>query len=158
MPPDAKERKDRWLKRKAHFRGICNQIERRYRWYRQKDVALLEAAYDDKAKVTAAFNKNALVRLNAETEADFDLDAFEHEARWNDEHKRIEMHLRSTKPQTVQLGDATITFAKDETIHTESCHKYGPDGVVPLTDRYDHVKTWTDADDRFGIQFLAVRP
>lgn len=124
---------------------------------RQKEVALLEAAYDDAAKVTAAFNKNALVHLNAEAQADFDLDAFEHEARWNDEHKRIEMHLRSTKAQQVTLGDETIPFAEGETIHTESCHKYGPDGVVPLTDRFEHVKTWTDPEDRFGIQFLAVR-
>ncbi len=124
---------------------------------RRKDVAVLKAAYDDEAEVTAAFNKNALVRLNDEIGADFDLDAFEHEARWNEEHQRIEMHLRSTKAQDVALAGETIRFAADETIHTESCHKYGPEGVLPLTDRFELVKTWTDPQERFGLQFLAVR-
>ena len=118
---------------------------------------MLEAAYDDRQGVTSDFNKNALVRLNAEAGADFDLDAFEHVARWNDVGKRIEMHLRSTVDQTVQLGGTALAFAAGETIHTESCHKYGPDGVAPLTDRFDLVETWTDADDRFGVQFLTVR-
>ena len=124
---------------------------------RAKDPSILKAAYDDSQGVTAEFNKNALVRLNAEADADFELDAFQHVARWNEELQRIEMHLVSTKDQTVTLGDTTLTFAEGETIHTESCHKYGPDGVAPLAPGTELVRTWTDDQDRFGIQFLAVR-
>ncbi|MDF1700330.1 MAG: L-histidine N(alpha)-methyltransferase [Planctomycetota bacterium] len=124
---------------------------------RAKDPAVLEAAYDDSAGVTAEFNTNALHRLNAEAGADFALEHFEHLARWNPEYQRIEMHLRSLVDQVVHLGAHEITFAAGETIHTECCHKYGPEGVAGLTDRFDVVATWTDPEERFGIQFLEVR-
>lgn len=121
---------------------------------RRKDPAVLEAAYDDAAGITAAFNKNALRHLNDEIGADFDLEHFEHVARWNAVCSRIEMHLRSTTDQTVHLGEAAIHFDAGETIHTESCHKYGPEGIAPLAERFELVQTWTDADEQFGIQFL----
>ncbi|WP_395649941.1 ergothioneine biosynthesis protein EgtB [Brevundimonas sp.] len=89
-----------------------------------KDPGTLVAAYDDTQGVTAAFNKNLLVRANRELGADFDLSAFEHLALWNPVDARMEMHLRSTRDQRVRIGDATIDFMAGETIHTESSRKY----------------------------------
>ena len=96
--------------------------------------AVLVAAYDDGQGVTAAFNKNLLVRANAELGADFDLDAFEHVAVWNAAESRMEMHLRSTRDQNVRIGEATIRFAKGETIHTESSRKYTRASVIKLAE------------------------
>ena len=83
-------------------------------------------AYDDPAGVTAAFNRNLLARINRELNADFALRAFAHEARWNQKCRRIEMHLRSLKAQRVSIRAAglEIELRKDETIWTESCHKF----------------------------------
>ena len=89
-----------------------------------KDPETLIAAYDDAQGVTAAFNKNLLVRANRELGADFDLGAFDHVALWNPIDARMEMHLRSTRDQRVHIGDATVNFAQGETIHTESSRKY----------------------------------
>jgi dimethylhistidine N-methyltransferase len=99
-----------------------------------KAPELLVAAYDDAQGVTAAFNKNLLVRANAELGADFDLDAFEHLALWNAADSRMEMHLRSTRDQRVHIGDGTISFAKGETIHTESSRKYTRASVIKLAE------------------------
>lgn len=99
-----------------------------------KAPELLVAAYDDAQGVTAAFNKNLLVRANAELGADFDLDAFEHLALWNEAESRMEMHLRSTRDQRVTIGDIVIAFVKGETIHTESSRKYTQASVVRLAE------------------------
>jgi L-histidine N-alpha-methyltransferase len=100
----------------------------------EKPVAQLLAAYDDPLGITAAFNLNLLARLNRELDADFDLSRFRHLARYNPAARSIEMHLRSTCTQTVNLRAAglTITFREDETIWTESCHKYTPRDVRQL--------------------------
>lgn len=89
-----------------------------------KAVAELLAAYDDAEGVTAAFNRNMLVRLNRELGADFDIDLFSHEARWNQQQSRIEMHLVSLVPQTVQVAGQSVRFAKGESIHTENSYKF----------------------------------
>jgi len=89
-----------------------------------KDPAVLIAAYDDAQGVTAAFNKNVLVRANADLGANFDLDAFDHIAVWNGAESRMEMHLRSIRDQVVSLGEQRFGFAQGETIHTESSRKY----------------------------------
>jgi L-histidine Nalpha-methyltransferase len=93
-----------------------------------KPIPVMVAAYDDPAGVTAAFNKNILGRINRELGANFDLRKFEHEARWNERYRRIEMHLRSTADQTVELPGADLTVALEdgETIWTESSHKFKP--------------------------------
>ncbi len=92
----------------------------------RKDPDVLRAAYDDAAGVTAAFNKNLLVRINRELGGRFDLDRFRHLARWNAEASRIEMHLESTQSQEVAIDSLgqRIAFDVGETIHTESCIKY----------------------------------
>ena len=100
----------------------------------EKPVAQLLAAYDDPLGITAAFNLNLLARINRELDADFVLTQFRHLARYNPAARRIEMHLRSTRAQTVNLRAAgvTLTLQEDETIWTESCHKYAPEEVPRL--------------------------
>lgn len=97
-----------------------------------KDTDLLVRAYDDAAGVTAAFNLNILHRLNREIGADFDVDQFAHEARWNAEESRIEMHLVSKAAQTALIGTRMIRFAKGESIHTENCWKYTPESFTAI--------------------------
>ncbi|MDR9418058.1 L-histidine N(alpha)-methyltransferase [Gracilimonas sp.] len=120
-----------------------------------KDEETLIAAYDDKQGVTAEFNKNILRRINNELEADFDLDAFEHKAVFNEEKSRIEMHLVSITDQTVEILNSAIHFEKGETIHTENSHKYSLASFRKLTKGHFHpVKTWMDKDEMFAVQFL----
>jgi len=114
-------------------------------------------AYDDSQGVTAAFNLNVLRRLNLDLGTAFPLDGFRHEARWNEENGRIEMHLVSKTDQTVRLREIDVHFRAGESIRTECCHKYGPEGVADLADRFELVHTWTDAENRFGVQYLAVK-
>jgi L-histidine Nalpha-methyltransferase len=90
----------------------------------QKDPVVIEAAYNDKEGVTAAFNRNVLARANRELGTDFDLDAFRHRAFYNAVHGRIEMHLESLADQTVRLAETVIRFRAGETIHTEDSYKY----------------------------------
>jgi dimethylhistidine N-methyltransferase len=124
----------------------------------KKDKAILEAAYDDAQGVTAAFNMNLLVRLNAEFGSDFDLDSFRHKAMYNDDIGRIEMHLMSLKDQTVTLDGKSFKFAEGETIHTENSYKYGIEEFQALAGRagFTPVKVWTDADDLFSIHYLTA--
>jgi L-histidine Nalpha-methyltransferase len=97
-----------------------------------KPLSRMLLAYDDPAGVTAAFNKNLLARINRELNGDFALRSFAHEARWNQRYRRIEMHLRSLKAQRVAIRAASIEceMLKDETIWTESCHKFHA-GEIP---------------------------
>jgi L-histidine N-alpha-methyltransferase len=96
-----------------------------------KPVARMLLAYDDPAGVTAAFNRNLLARINRELDADFALRCFAHEARWDPGQRRVEMHLRSVKKQHVSIRGAAFAFelGKDETIWTESCHKFHADEI-----------------------------
>ena len=102
-----------------------------------KSVALQVLAYDDPAGVTAAFNLNLLARINRELGADFDLSCFRHEARWNSAERRMEMHLRSTRRQTVHVPAASLRFMldEDETIWTESSHKYKTEEIPEMAAR-----------------------
>jgi L-histidine N-alpha-methyltransferase len=102
----------------------------------KKDVAVLEAAYNDSAGVTAEFNKNLLNVLNRELGTDFDLDAFAHRAHWNEAAGRVEMHLVALSPQTVNVpGWRAVTFDQGETIHTEISTKYDEATVRELFDK-----------------------
>ncbi|MDP3370908.1 MAG: ergothioneine biosynthesis protein EgtB [Brevundimonas sp.] len=97
-----------------------------------KSPETLIAAYDDAAGVTAAFNRNLLVRANRELGAGFDVDSFAHRALWNAAASRMEMHLEATRDMTVQLDGRRIAFARGETIHTESSRKYTEASVREL--------------------------
>ena len=115
-------------------------------------------AYDDPAGVTAAFNKNLLARINRELGADFDLACFEHEARWNRACRRIEMHLRSTRAQSVTIPAALtrVDFAEGETIWTESSHKYRAPEVIEMAERtgYRCEGQWIDEEWPFAQNLL----
>ncbi len=123
-----------------------------------KPVPVLMRAYDDDAGVTAAFNKNLLARLNRELSADFDLSAWSHEARYNDDHRRVEMHLRSAADQAVVISEAglTVEFARHETIWTESSHKYDPGELSGMADRtgFRLEAQWIDREWPFAQNLL----
>jgi L-histidine N-alpha-methyltransferase len=103
----------------------------------EKSVELQMLAYDDPAGVTAAFNLNLLARINRELGADFDLSRFRHEARWNSVERRIEMHLRSSRRQIVHVPAASLRLMldEDETIWTESSHKYKAEEILEMAAR-----------------------
>src|SRR6267143_1547856 len=103
----------------------------------EKSVADQLLAYDDPAGVTAAFNLNLLARINRELGADFDLSCFRHEARWNAAERRIEMHLRSTCKQRVEIPAAgmRVMLDENETIWTESSHKYKAEEIPGMAGR-----------------------
>jgi L-histidine N-alpha-methyltransferase len=118
----------------------------------EKDLLL---AYDDPLGVTAAFNKNLLVRVNRELDADFDVAAFAHRATWNARERRVEMHLVSTRDQQVSLAaaDMRVSFAAGESIWTESSYKYTPDSLRDLgTSRgFTVTDQWIDEEAGFAL-------
>lgn len=121
-----------------------------------KDEDALLAAYDDSLGVTAAFNANLLVRLNRELGGDADIQSFSHEARWNADESRIEMHLVSLRDQVITCAAGRFRFAQGESLHTENSYKWGPDGVRRLAEtagwRMD--RRWMAPDDAFGFYRL----
>jgi dimethylhistidine N-methyltransferase len=120
-----------------------------------KSTALLEAAYDDAAGVTAAFNKNVLARINRELGANFELDRFLHVARWNRSKSRIEMHLESVDAQSVRIPalEMEVSFAAGETIHTENSYKFTDASVLGLLKSagFGLLGEWKDARQWFGV-------
>ncbi|WP_305908920.1 L-histidine N(alpha)-methyltransferase [Methylomarinum sp. Ch1-1] len=124
-----------------------------------KNVKLLEAAYNDRQQVTAAFNKNLLTRLNRELNADFRLERFEHQAFYNRDMNRIEMHLSSICSQFIQVAGQRFHFRAGETIHTENSYKYSIAGFHQLALRsgFAAVKVWVDRDNLFSIHYLESR-
>ena len=124
----------------------------------EKPLGQLLAAYDDPLGVTAAFNLNLLARINRELDANFDLAAFRHEARYNTGLQRVEMHLRSLRDQVVAIPRAgcNVHFRKDETIWTESSHKYRA-GDIPAMARRNSFRLdshWVDAEWPFAENLL----
>lgn len=124
----------------------------------RKDPAVLEAAYDDAAGVTAEFNLNVLARLNREHGADFDLKAFDHRALYNEVESRIEMYLVSREDQEVRVAGGTVEFAAGETICTEYSYKYGLADFAELATRaaFRVAEVWTDEDRLFSVQYLEI--
>ncbi len=122
----------------------------------RKSPKLLLPAYNDAAGVTAAFNRNLLVRLNREAGADFDVHAFRHDAVWNDTASRIEMHLVSLRDQTVYLAGHRILFREGESIHTENSYKHTPDRLrqIARAGGWESQYVWKDAADLFGVFLL----
>ena len=122
----------------------------------QKDPRIIHAAYNDSEGVTEAFNLNLLHRINNELDADFDLDHFEHLAKYNGNDGRIEMFIVSTCEQTVTIGDLEFRFEANERIFTEFSHKYTVDGFVDLASRagFELHKQWTDSDQLFAVLHL----
>jgi len=127
----------------------------------KKSPAILVPAYDDGQGVTAAFNLNVLRRINYELGGRFDPQSFEHLALYNGEHGCIEMHLRSRLAQHVPIVriEQTISFRKDETIHTESSYKYSADDVRDLgyEANLDLRRTWFDSRRYFLVALFHLR-
>ncbi|MCV7347714.1 L-histidine N(alpha)-methyltransferase [Mycolicibacterium rhodesiae] len=125
-----------------------------------KDTHRLVRAYDDSAGVTARFNLNVLTVVNRELDADFDIDAFEHVARWNPDEERIEMWLRATSPQQVTVAGLglRVEFAAGEEMLTEVSCKFRPGAVAKELEAAGLRRTqwWTDPAGDFGLS-LAVR-
>jgi L-histidine Nalpha-methyltransferase len=122
-----------------------------------KPVERLNLAYNDPEGYTAAFNLNLLVRLNRELGADFDVSAFAHEAFYNPQLHRIEMHLRSLRAQRVHIGTGVFSFGAGETIHTENSYKYSPEGFSAMARAagFQASRLWTDPERLFGVFFLS---
>ena len=115
-----------------------------------KELDRMVLAYDDPTGLTAAFNLNLLGRINRELGANFQLRHFEHQARWNEQERRVEMHLRSRVDQTVFIAqpDFAVRFRAGETIWTESSHKFHPSEMFSVAERAGfRVKMqWVDSE------------
>ena len=129
-----------------------------------KSISTLLAAYNDAAGVTAAFNRNVLVRLNRELDANFRPEQFAHRALWNHTHSRIEMHLQSLVSQRVSIPansaghQLSLHFAVSETIHTENSHKFTPAAIAALlgASGFAPVRTFTDPHNLFAVTLAAA--
>jgi dimethylhistidine N-methyltransferase len=118
----------------------------------------LRLAYDDPLGVTAAFNRNLLVRINRELGGDFDVGAFSHRACWNGDASRIEMHLVSRRRQRVRVpaAELELELEEGESIWTESSYKYQPDGIVRMLERagFGPLERWIDRDAGFALTLV----
>ncbi|MEX2344471.1 MAG: L-histidine N(alpha)-methyltransferase [Balneolaceae bacterium] len=124
----------------------------------KKDPKVLEAAYNDSKGITAAFNKNILVRLNRELDATFNPDWFEHRATYNHREGRIEMHLVSLEQQDVTVAGTSFNFDKGEEILTELSYKYSPEEFEKMASDFFELKIkWTGKDNLFGIYYLLAK-
>ena len=124
----------------------------------EKDLERLHRAYDDEEGVTAAFNKNLLVRINRELGGDFDLAAFRHAAIWNADEHRIEMHLVSETTQVAHVLGHRFGFGAGETIHTENSHKYTVDRFQALAREagWQPSDVWLDDERLFSLHELVA--
>lgn len=125
-----------------------------------KAADILEPAYDDAQGVTARFTLNLLERANRELGADFDVGAFEHQARWLADEGRIAIDLVSRRDQTVRIGDQTFDFGAGERIHVEDSWKYSLSGFLALAraSGFEPVSVWTDDMDLFSVHLLRASP
>ena len=120
---------------------------------------VLEAAYNDRAGVTAQFNLNLLARANRELGADFDLDQWRHRAIYNSDAGRIEMYLISESDQFVHLDEQRFHFRRAEKIVTEFSYKYSPEEFSALAGKaeFEFAQMWTDDARLFGVFYFVVR-
>ncbi len=123
-----------------------------------KDARVLEAAYNDRLGVTAAFNLNLLVRINRELGADCAIDQFAHRAVYNADASRIEMYLVSRRAQRVHVGGAEFAFAAGEAIRTEYSYKYRLRDLqeIAAAAGFEVERFWTDEREYFSVHYLTV--
>ncbi|MFL5331474.1 MAG: L-histidine N(alpha)-methyltransferase [Gemmataceae bacterium] len=124
----------------------------------QKSPSIIEPAYNDRRGVTAAFNRNILIRINRELDANFDPDAFKHCAFYNQVSSRVEMHLVSERKQRVRVSDQFFRFEIGESIHTENSYKYDPLELAHLAARcgLKMETAWYDEHRYFGVMYLVA--
>jgi L-histidine Nalpha-methyltransferase len=125
----------------------------------KKNPKILEAAYDDRAGVTAEFNLNLLERINRELDGDVAIDRFEHVAFYNETEGRVEIYIRSLANQVAWIAGKPILFGKDELIHTEYSYKYSVAEFRALAARagFLPVYTWTDPARLFSVHYFRLR-
>ncbi len=118
-----------------------------------KDVAVLEAAYDDAAGITAEFNRNLARRINRELGGTLPLDKLRHVARWNDTYARIEMHLEALDDFDFEVSGRRFSLRMGETIHTENSHKFDlrSQNTLLLAGGWTPVRRWQDGAGRFSL-------
>jgi len=138
-----------WLKRDG---GVLIGVDM------HKSSRILEAAYNDEQGVTALFNLNVLSNINNIAGANFDIDRFSHNAFYNEEECRIEMHLVSKVDQVVELGDTKLKFAQGETIHTENSYKFTPESFQEIASRAGLAirSSWSDVQQLFSVHYLEL--
>jgi L-histidine N-alpha-methyltransferase len=124
-----------------------------------KDPQILHDAYNDRAGITAAFNKNLLARANREAGANFDLANFAHYALYNPLQRRIEMYLVCSVAQRATVCGRSIAFSEGEAIHTEYSYKYTVDDFRSMAASAGFIprKVWCDADRLFSIHWLETK-
>jgi L-histidine N-alpha-methyltransferase len=124
----------------------------------KKDTAVLDAAYDDAAGVTAAFSLNLLARANRELGSDFTLSAFRHRARYLKDEGRVAIHLISLADQVATVGDQSFHFGLGEAVHVEDSWKYAVPEFQALARRagYQPAAVWTDPNHLFSVHLLEV--
>ena len=122
----------------------------------QKDVAMIEAAYNDAQGITAQFNLNVLHRVNRELNGNFNVDQFQHKAVYNPEMGRVEIYVVSQCEQVVSIADHSFEFSAGEEVFTEYSHKYTIDGFVDLASEagFSLHKHWTDKQQLFAVLHL----
>lgn len=127
---------------------------------RVKPIERLIAAYDEPEGTTARFNLNLLERINRELDGDIPVDAFRHEARWNDILSRIEMHLVATRDVGFTIDDRPFSFRAGDSIHTENSHKYGQRGarLLLLAGGWTPIAEWEDSGADFSIILAEAQP
>ncbi len=127
----------------------------------KKDVAILEAAYDDPTGVTAAFDKNLLARVNRELGGEFDVRTFRHVVRYDETRGAVDSFLECAHDCRVHIRslDLAVDFQAGERIHTESSYKFTPDEIAVLAERsgFAPLRTWTDAAQRYALSLFTVR-
>ncbi|MEM7666197.1 MAG: L-histidine N(alpha)-methyltransferase [Pseudomonadota bacterium] len=125
-----------------------------------KDEDVLVAAYDDAAGVTAEFNYNLVRRINRELSGDIPLDALTHEARWDDDNARVEMHLVAGEDIAFKVDGRSFAMAAGETIHTENSHKFNrrTSNMLLLAGGWEPTERWLDREDRFSLILAEAKP
>jgi dimethylhistidine N-methyltransferase len=125
----------------------------------KKDTRILEAAYNDQAGITAAFNLNLFERINRELDGDLDLDLFEHFAFYNETEGRVEIYIRSLADQQATIAGRRFDFTAGELVHTEYSYKYAVAEFRALAARagFRPVDTWTDPSELFSVHYFRLR-
>ena len=144
-----------------HFRNLLGEgAQLLIGMDRVKRVERLIAAYDDPEGVTAQFTLNILTRINRELDGDIPVDAFRHEARWNDILSRIEIHLVALRDVTFNVSGRRFSFAQGSSIHVENSHKYGPRGarLMLLAGGWTPVAEWSNPAQDFSIILAEAQP
>jgi len=124
----------------------------------KKESKILERAYNDGKGITAKFNLNILKNMNSTFGTNFEINKWKHIAFYNEEYGRIEMHLQSLEEQSVRLNGTSISFKKDETIHTENSYKYSIEEFEEMIkDFYRLIDVWSDSDNKFAVCYFEAK-